>query len=84
MKKHSEILTVRGCEYAGCSYYGNPKKRLILEDAAGNVFTATTANNAMCGYLHFSTGKKYSIEYHYTRVGNVVIDYAADVRGCAK
>lgn len=77
MKKTVKIL---GSEYLNCSCYGNPRKRIVWEDENGNVEFATTALNAMCGYLTYGKGARFDITYHYTRKGNAVVDYAEEVR----
>ena len=79
MKKIKENLKVLNYEYLNCSYYGNPKKRLILEKDNGDVFTATTATNAMCGYISPNKGVIYEFEYHYTKNGNIIIDYYNEI-----
>ena len=76
MKKFQGVFKVLTTEYMNCSMYGNPKKRLILEDDSGGTWVATTATNALCGYYCYSPCHKYSLTYHFTRKhGNMVIDY---------
>lgn len=74
MKKQKKILKVLKYEHLNCSYYGNPKKRLFLEDKNGHTFTAKTATNTMCGYISPRAGAFYEFTYHYTKNLNVIID----------
>lgn len=76
MKELKGVFKVLTSEYMNCSVYGNPKKRLILEDESGGTWVATTATNALCGYYSYSHGNKYLLAYHFTRKhGNMVVDY---------
>ena len=76
MKKLQGVFKVLTSEYMNCSMYGNPKKRLILEDDSGGRWLATTATNALCGYYSYNHRNKYLFTYHFTRKnGNMVIDY---------
>lgn len=80
MKKLQSVFKVLTSEYMNCSVYGNPKKRLILEDEDGGVWVATTATDALCGYYGYETNRKYLFTYHFTRtMGNMVIDYHNEI-----
>lgn len=80
MKKYQKTFKILGSERLNCSIYGNPKKRLILEDSAGNVYTATTGTNCACGYLDYHKNDYFSLTYHYTRTNSsMIIDYATEV-----
>ena len=60
------------------SYYGNPSKWVEFETANGDVMRGFTANNASCGYsISNYEGKECVITYHYTRNGNLIIDYVS-------
>jgi hypothetical protein len=79
MKKYTEKLTVIDIKYLNASYYGNPRKRLLLENQVNHRFFANTATNALCGYLSYNRGKAYNFTYHFTRSGNIIIDYAEEI-----
>lgn len=80
MTRLHDFYTVRGWEYLSCSVNGNPKKRLILEHNNGLLYEATTATDAMCGYLHYEIGRVYKFTYHYTRTrGKMIIDWCEEV-----
>jgi hypothetical protein len=79
MKKQIRTLKVVHVEYLKCSYYGNPKKRLLLMGDYDDIYTAETATNAMCGYLTYQTGKKYVFTYHFTpKTCKMIIDFAKE------
>lgn len=80
MKKYKKEFKVLTSEYMNCSINGNPKKRLVLEDSENNVFIATTGTDCLCGYITYYTGSKYIFTYHYTKTGNIMIDYAEEVK----
>lgn len=74
------IFKVLKSEYLNCSINGNPKKLLVLEDENGNVETARTATDALCGYYGYQIGQKYLFTYHYTRKNaNMIIDYYNEI-----
>lgn len=75
MTQYKNHFTVLKTEYLNCSVYGNPKKLLVLRDDCGAVHLAKTATNALCGYMTYYTDKRYLFKYHYTRNGNMIIDY---------
>ncbi len=73
MKKSFRILKV---EKLNNSMYGNPCRRLIVEDEEGEILTGKTATNAKLGYEVADTweGEKKVIAYHYTKSGNLIFD----------
>lgn len=81
MRKYSDMFKILKCEYAGVSTYGNPKKRLVLERVdTGEIEIATTATNAVCGYMGYSQGGLFLMAYHYTRTsGAMIIDSAQEL-----
>lgn len=80
MKKQQNIFKVLQSEYVNCSINGNPKKRLVLEDRAGNIYIATTATDALCGYYGYERNKEYLLTYHYARNScKMVIDYYSEI-----
>ena len=80
MKKLQGVFKVLQSEYMNCSINGNPKKRLVLEDRAGNVCTATTATDALCGYYGYERGHEYLFTYHYTKTTcKMIIDYYNEI-----
>ena len=79
MKKQN-IFKVIQSEYMNCSINGNPKKRLVLEDRDGNIYIATTATDALCGYYGYERNREYLFTYHYTRKScNMIIDYYSEI-----
>lgn len=64
-------------ESLNCSINGNPKKRVIIEDADGNTYSANTQTDAACAYSigYYSKGHDFVFIYHYTKNGNMVISY---------
>lgn len=79
MKYYTEMLKVLKKEYLRPSSYGNPKQWLFLETIGGWRFSAKTATNAVCGYYGFVAGESYIFTYHYTKTGNIIIDYFKEV-----
>lgn len=81
MKKIKELVTVNGTSYKCTSYYGNPSYWVNFTNNNGETLTGYTANNASCGYgcTNFN-GKKCEITYHFTRTGNIIIDYMAKAK----
>ena len=80
MKKEQQIFKVLQQEYMNCSVNGNPKKRLVLEDRGGNVYIATTATDALCGYYGYERGREYLLTYHYTKTScKMIIDYYNEI-----
>lgn len=66
---------VLSTQYKNTSYYGNPSYWVTFVHN-GDLITGYTANNAACGYgCSNYNGKLCAITYHYTRKGNVIIDY---------
>lgn len=63
--------------YKSTSYYGNPKYYVSFEDENGEYYRGETANNAACAYGIGNNDLKESciITFHYTRMGNLIIDY---------
>lgn len=63
--------------YKSTSYYGNPKYYVSFEDKNGEYYRGETANNAACAYGISNNDLKESciITFHYTRTGNLIIDY---------
>lgn len=82
MKGKKQEFTVIDCWGLNCSMYGNPKRGLTLIDNNGGYYTAKTATNASVAYLlgYYSIGRKYSFSYHYTKKGNMIIDYGQAVK----
>ena len=63
--------------YKSTSYYGNPKYYVTFEDENGNVYRGETANNAACAYSinNYDLWDSCIIYFHYTRTGNLLIDF---------
>ena len=81
MKKLQGVYKVLQYEYMNCSVNGNPKKRIVLEDRAGNVCIATTATDALCGYYGYERNKEYLFTYHYApKSYKMIIDYTEDIK----
>ena len=73
MKKVFRILKI---EKLNNSIYGNPCRRLIVEDEEGEILTGKTASNSVLGYKVADTweNEKKVLTYHYTKVGNLIFD----------
>ena len=77
MKTYKVNGRIIGTSYKSTSYYGNPKYRVSFEDEEGNYYRGETANNAACAY-GINNGKytkSATIKFHYTRKGNLIVDY---------
>lgn len=74
-KKINAVVKVQTIKYKSTSYYGNPSYWVTFVHD-GDLIIGYTANNAACGYgCSNYNGKMCAITYHYTRKGNVIIDY---------
>ena len=73
MKKIFRILKI---ENLNNSIYGNPCRRLIVEDEEGEILTGKTATNSILGWevSHTWEGEKKVLAYHYTKGGNLIFD----------
>ena len=73
MKKTFRILKI---EKLNNSIYGNPCRRLIVEDEEGEILTGKTATNAVLGWEVSWTweGESKTLVYHYTKNGNLIFD----------
>ena len=77
-KQIKESAKVLGISYKTTSYYGNPSYWVKFETTKGEILKGYTANNASCGYsISNYEGKECVITYHYTRNGNLIIDYVS-------
>lgn len=63
------------------SYYGNPAWRVVFEDNNEELHIGRTAPNSGSAYAigAYSIGRKYEITYHFTKGGNLFIDYVREV-----
>lgn len=77
MKTTKIIGRVISTSPKGVSVNGNPSYYVTFADNEGNVYHGYTASDASCGYGCGNCEYKKSayIEFHYTRSGNIVIDY---------
>ena len=80
MKNYIKIMTIGNIEYLHNSYYGNPKIELLMQDENGEYLQGKTATDAACAYMfgYSSIGRKYKIEYHYTRNNNIITTRAKE------
>jgi hypothetical protein len=80
MKNYKKIVTIKDIDYLHNSIYGNPKIKVLMQDENGEYLQAKTADNAACAYIfgYSSIGRKYKIEYHYTRNNNIIITRAKE------
>ena len=81
MKNYIKILSIEDIDYLHNSIYGNPKIKLLMQDENGEYLQGKTAADAACAYLfgYSSIGRKYKIEYHYTKNNNIIITRAKEV-----
>lgn len=80
MKNYKKIVTIKDIEYLHNSVYGNPKIKFLMQNENGEYLQGKTATDAACAYMfgHSSIGRKYEIEYHYTRNNNIIITRAKE------
>lgn len=76
MKAITKAVTITAKEYKSSSIYGNPSYWVYFTDEEGNELSGYTASNAACGYgVGNYINEKVNITFHYTRAGNLVIDF---------
>lgn len=77
MKTTQQQFTIVALKRLNNSIYGNPRWALTLMNESGELYHAKTANNSSAGYVlgYTSEGQNYSMQYHYTSNGNMIIDY---------
>lgn len=74
-KEITEVVKVQATKYKSTSFYGNPSYWVLFEHN-GELIKGYTATDAACGYGCTNyNGKLCKITYHYTRNGNVIINY---------
>ena len=80
MKNYIKIVTIRNIEYLHNSIYGNPKIKLLMQDENGEYLQGKTATDTACAYIfgYSIIGRKYAIEYHYTKNNNIIITRAKE------
>ena len=71
MTHYKKNITILDLERLHNSINGNPKWRIFAEDENGEIVRGETASDAACAYNlgYYSIGRKYAIEYHYTKNG---------------
>ena len=81
MKNYIKIMLIEDIDYMHNSIYGNPKIKLLMQDENGEYLQGKTATDAACAYIfgYSSIGRKYKIEYHYTKNNNIIITRAKEV-----
>jgi hypothetical protein len=78
MKAITKKCKIHSVHYKNTSYYGNPCYNVYFEDSEGNMYYGRTATNALCAYKISSYryyGAECELVYHYTRKGNLIIDF---------
>lgn len=77
MKTTQQQFKIVALKRLNNSIYGNPKWALTLTDESGELYHAKTASNSSAGYVlgYTSEGKTYTMQYHYTSNGYMIIDY---------
>ena len=79
MKLQEKTIKVLDYERLNNSYYGNPCYYLFMETTEGDFLRGKTATNSAAGYSDFSyfkyQGTHLKIKFHYTKKGNLIIDY---------
>ena len=81
MKNYTKIMIIGNIDHLHNSIYGNPKIKLLMQDENGEYLQGKTATDAACAYIfgYSSIGRKYKIEYHYTKNNNIIITRAKEV-----
>lgn len=71
MTHYKKNITILDLERLHNSTSGNPTWRIFAVDENGEIVRGETASDAACAYNlgYYSTGRKYAIEYHYTKKG---------------
>lgn len=71
MTHYKKNITIVCLERLHNSVNGNPKWYIFAEDENGETLMCETASDAACAYNlgYSSVGRKYAIEYHYTKKG---------------
>lgn len=71
MTHYKKNIIILDLERKHNSVNGNPTWRIFAEDENGETLMGETASDAACAYNlgYYSTGRKYAIEYHYTKKG---------------
>ncbi len=78
MKRYEFVGKLVDYKSLNCSCYGNPAYYGWFEDKEGNCISGRTASNASCAYGFLNDRERErKITYHYTRTGNMIIDYIA-------
>lgn len=81
MKKQEKIFKIENIERRKLSIYGNPAYSVYMRDCENNLYIAKTASNAAAGYeVSNYLYKNALITYHYTRAGNMIIDYVREAK----
>ena len=80
MINYKKNIVILDLERLHNSIYGNPKIKLLMQDENGEYLQGKTATDTACAYIfgYSSIGRKYVIEYHYTRNNNIIITRAKE------
>ena len=81
-------IKISGCKLvwlqcAGSSCNGNPSYYADFETPDGETISGKTARDAACAYgiSNYEYGSRLAtIEYHETRIGNIIFDYIYDTK----
>ena len=81
MINYKKNIVILDLERKHNSVNGNPTWRIFAEDENGDYIRGKTASDAACAYNlgYYSIGRKYAIEYHYTKNNNIIITRAKEV-----
>ena len=81
MKTNTITAKVKRIIKKGYSFYVNPHYTLILETPTGTEIQCKTAINGLIGYVLTNYQNKCGIfTYHETAKGNIILDYAEDIK----
>lgn len=71
MTHYKKNIVILDLERLHNSTSGNPTWRIFAENENGEILRGETASNVACAYNlgYYSIGRKYAIEYHYTKNG---------------
>ena len=81
MKSNTITAKVKRIIKKGYSFYGNPHYTLVLATLSGTEIQFKTAVNGSIGYGLTNYQNKYGLfTYHETAKGNIILDFAKDIK----
>lgn len=81
MKTNTITAKVKQIIKKGYSFYGNPHYTLTLVTSTGTEILCKTAINGSIGYGITNYRHRFGMfTYHETAKGNIILDYAEDIK----